>query len=109
MEEPTEASGVSAGAWGESALRKCRPARVVTHLEAPLAGERRRERRSGNAPVWILSLFHTFSPIKSRSRHMIIKKKTSSASPNQRGGHGRLRFRAAPTSGAGSHRPGPAL
>lgn len=78
-----------------------------THLAAPLAGEWRGARRSGNSPVWILGLFHTFSPIKSRTRHMIIKEKLSVPPPQTT----RWRFslfylRASPTSGAGSHRPG---
>lgn len=46
-----------------------------THLAAPLAGDRRGTGRSGNSPVWILGLVHPFPPIKSRTRHMIIKKK----------------------------------
>lgn len=51
-------------------------AELPTHLVARLAGEPRGQRRSGNPPVWILILFHTFPPIKFLGPHIIIKEKT---------------------------------
>lgn len=66
------------GAGGECTSEDAGSLEPRTHLAAPLAGERRGARRLGNSPVWILGLFHhAFSPIKSRIRHMIIKKKIS--------------------------------
>ena len=53
------------------------PLESWTYLAAQVAGERRGAQRSVNSPVWILGLFHTFFPIKSRTRHMIIKKNIS--------------------------------
>lgn len=82
------------------------PSEPRTHLAGPLARERRGARRSGNSPVWILGLFHTFSPIKSRTRHMTIKEKLSVPPPQttrRRLSH--FYLRASPTSGAGPHRP----
>lgn len=79
---PRRRPEASAGRRGVSALRgdcggDAGPPEPRTHLAAPPAEKRRGARRSGNSPVRILGLFHTFSPIKAKTRHMIIKKKIS--------------------------------
>lgn len=78
-EKPSEASGSHWHREGKctSGERRPGPREPGTHLAAPLAGERNGARRSENSPVSILGLFHAFSSIKSRTRHMIIKKKIS--------------------------------
>lgn len=67
--------------WANSPRENAGPLDPGTHLAAPLAGERGGPRRSENSPVWILGLFHAFSSIKSRTRHMIIKEKISVPPP----------------------------
>lgn len=82
-DKPPEASGsqLRGTGWANAPWENAGPLEPGTHLAAPLAGERGGARRSENSPVWILGLFHAFSSIKSRTRHMIIKKKISVPPP----------------------------
>ena len=108
MGAATREADTGQGAGGQCTSGYAGSSEPWTHPAVPLSGERRGDRRSGNSPVWILGLFHTSPPIKSRSHHMIVKKKGPQFLLLKRPQYrlSRVYLRGAPTSGAGSNRLG---